>query len=111
MKIENIRLFLDVVRYGSINKAAEKNFIAQQNLSVTIKNMEKELGHTLLERTNAGITLTENGHNFLPMRQKNHRFLRRILKYFRPHLRKQHYSHLFHLGAKQMSRRFIRTYD
>ena len=42
MKIENIRLFLDVVRYGSINKAAEKNFIAQQNLSVTIKNMEKE---------------------------------------------------------------------
>lgn len=24
MKIENIRLFLDVVRYGSINKAAEK---------------------------------------------------------------------------------------
>ena len=45
MKIENIRLFLDVVRYGSINKAAEKNFIAQQNLSVTIKNMEKELAH------------------------------------------------------------------
>ena len=38
MKIENIRLFLDVVRYGSINKAAEKNFIAQQ--SVTIKKME-----------------------------------------------------------------------
>lgn len=70
MKIENIRLFLDVVRYGSINKAAEKNFIAQQNLSVTIKNMEKELGHTLLERTNAGITLTENGHNFYQCAEK-----------------------------------------
>ena len=70
MKIENIRLFLDIVRYGSINKAAEKNFIAQQNLSVTIKNMEKELGHTLLERTNAGITLTENGHNFYQCAEK-----------------------------------------
>ncbi len=65
MKIENIRLFLDVVQYGSINKAAEKNFIAQQNLSVIIKNMEKELNTTLLMRNNAGITLTYSGKEFL----------------------------------------------
>lgn len=69
MKIENIRLFLDVVQYGSINKAAEKNFIAQQNLSVIIKNMEKELNTTLFMRNNAGISLTDDGANFLKCAQ------------------------------------------
>lgn len=64
MKIENIRLFLEVVRYGSINKAAENNFLAQQNLSVIIKNMEAELGDKLLKRNNNGISLTENGKQF-----------------------------------------------
>lgn len=69
MKIENIRLFLDVVQYGSINKAAEKNFIAQQNLSVIIKNMEKELNTTLFMRNNVGISLTDNGNEFLKCAQ------------------------------------------
>lgn len=64
MKIENIRLFLEVVRCGSINKAAENNYIAQQNLSVIIKNMENELGDKLLKRNNTGIYLTENGQKF-----------------------------------------------
>lgn len=70
MKIENIRLFLDVVRYGSINKASEKNFIAQQNLSVIIKNMEKELDTTLFERNNTGIILTESGRQFFSCSEK-----------------------------------------
>ena len=39
MKIENIRLFLEVVQLGSINKAAEKLYISQQSLSTIMKNM------------------------------------------------------------------------
>ena len=71
MKIENIRLFLDVVRYGSINKASEKNFIAQQNLSVIIKNMEKELDTTLFERNNTGIILTKADGSSSPAPKKS----------------------------------------
>ena len=64
MKIENIRLFLEVVQLGSINKAAEKLYISQPNLSVIIKNMETELGVKLLVRNNTGIRLTTAGEAF-----------------------------------------------
>ena len=64
MKIENIRLFLEIVQSGSINKAAEKLYISQPNLSVIIKNMETELGVKLLVRNNTGIRLTTAGEAF-----------------------------------------------
>ena len=69
MKIENIRLFLAVVRTGSINKAAESLFISQQSLGVIIKGLEKELGLTLLARSRKGVRLTRQGEAFLPYAQ------------------------------------------
>ena len=69
MKIENIRLFLEVVQLGSINKAAEKLYISQQSLSTIMKNMEAELGVELLVRNHKGIALTADGEKFLACAQ------------------------------------------
>lgn len=64
MRIEDLKIFADVVRYHSINIAAEKNYMTSQNVSKIIKNMEKELGTVLLQRSTKGSTVTENGEQF-----------------------------------------------
>ena len=44
-----------------MNQAAKKLFMTQSSLSVAIGSLEKELGFLLLERTNAGVILTDKG--------------------------------------------------
>ncbi len=50
---------------GSFTRAAEKLFISQPSLSVAIKNIEKEIGAELFERTGSGIKLTEVGKEYI----------------------------------------------
>lgn len=65
MKIENLKIFIEVARIGNINKAADVLYLTHQNLSFIIRNMEKELGMTLFIRSRKGIQLTEDGVEFL----------------------------------------------
>ena len=64
MKVEMLRLFLAVAQCGNIQQAADENFISRQSLSVMLKNLERELGKTLLVRNNQGVLLTEEGRRF-----------------------------------------------
>lgn len=61
MKIEHLKCFLAVAKYGSINKAAKELFTSQPSLSAIIHSLESEIGHPLFERTTNGVTLTELG--------------------------------------------------
>ena len=51
MRIEDLKIFVDVVRYHSMNIAADKNFTTPQNLSKIIKRMEDELSVILFNRS------------------------------------------------------------
>ncbi len=53
--------FVIVADCGSINKASEKLFISQPNLSRSIHLLEKEMGRDLFIRTNKGVVLTPFG--------------------------------------------------
>ena len=64
MKIEHINLFIQVVESGSINQAAKHNFITQQGLSQTLKQIESELGIALFLRSHKGMQLTPEGEKF-----------------------------------------------
>ena len=64
MKLEHMRLFMEVVESGSISQAAENTFISQQGLSTALKQMEKELQLDLFYRSNKGVTLTDEGKQF-----------------------------------------------
>ena len=64
MKLEHIKLFIQVVESGSINQAAKHNFITQQGLSQTLKQIEAELGITLFLRSHKGMHLTPEGEKF-----------------------------------------------
>ncbi|NMA84458.1 MAG: LysR family transcriptional regulator [Epulopiscium sp.] len=61
MNISYLNQFVEVVKLGSISKAAEKNHLSQPALSQQIKLMEQMLNSTLLERSNRGVTLTQTG--------------------------------------------------
>lgn len=64
MTLQQLRYFIETVKHGSINKAAENLFISQPSLSIALKELEAEIGLDLLIRTPRGITLTIDGTEF-----------------------------------------------
>ena len=72
MNFMQLRYVEAVAEYGSLNKAATALYMSQPNLSGAIKNLEKELGVELFERSNTGMSLTDDGQDFL-------KYSRRIL--------------------------------
>ena len=65
MKTETLVYFLSIASTGSITKTAEQHFISQQAVSEHIKKLEKEFNITLLQKTQTGVKLTEQGQRFL----------------------------------------------
>lgn len=65
MNTQYLTYALEVERVGSISQAAQNLYIAQPNLSKSIKDLEKELGFTLFKRTSNGVQITEAGSEFL----------------------------------------------
>mgnify|MGYP000857817170 CR=1 FL=1 len=65
MDTKNLKYFVGVARYGSINQAAKAMYISQPQLSHIIKSIEEEVGFDLFQRTNQGVRLTRNGESFL----------------------------------------------
>jgi len=61
MELRVLQYFLAVAREGSISAAAEALHISQPTLSRQLKDLEEELGKTLLIRGNRKTTLTEDG--------------------------------------------------
>ena len=61
VRLEQIRYFLEIVRCGSLNKAAERLYISQPSLSKQLRHLEKEVGRELLTRNYDGIEVTPSG--------------------------------------------------
>ncbi len=65
MTLQQLKYFIEVVNSTSISKAAEHLFIAQPSLSAAMRDLERELGIELFSRAPKGITLTQDGAEFL----------------------------------------------
>ena len=65
MKIDQLRQLLEVSRTNSINQAAINLYISQPNLSLSLRNLEAEIGYPLLTRNNRGVALTPKGKQFV----------------------------------------------
>lgn len=70
MNIEHLEYLLEVYNCGSINKAAKYHYISQSHLSKIIKNLENELGYTLIIRSKSGLTFTHAGKVFIKSAEK-----------------------------------------
>ena len=65
MNLLYLRYAVEIAACGSLNKAAEKLYIGQPNLSRTLKELETSLGVTIFERTPKGMVVTPDGEIFL----------------------------------------------
>ncbi len=65
MRIQQLEYLEKIVETGSINEAAKQLFISQPSLSQAMKEMEKEYKIQLFYRTKLGITLTDEGREFI----------------------------------------------
>ena len=65
MTIIQLKYVITIAGSTSMREAAGKLFISQPALSVTIRELEEELGIKIFERNNKGIVLSEQGREFL----------------------------------------------
>lgn len=66
--LRQLQIFAVTAEAGSITTAAEQLFLSQTAVSLALRQLEKELGVTLLVRRRAhGITLTSTGKSLLPL--------------------------------------------
>lgn len=61
MRLDDLKYFQEVIKYGSISIAADKNYVSQSTLSTAINRLEKDLGVELFYRNNHGVISTELG--------------------------------------------------
>ena len=60
-RVRQLRIFCEAVRAGSVTAAAEHLGLTQPAVSLSVRELELELGAELLERTRAGVAVTPAG--------------------------------------------------
>lgn len=65
MTLKEIGYLLTVARCASISEAAKQLYVAQPSLTHAIQSVEKEVGFRIFERGRSGVTVTEQGEEFL----------------------------------------------
>jgi DNA-binding transcriptional LysR family regulator len=70
MNITQLKYVLAVAGSSSMREASTKLYVSQPALSASIKELEDELGILIFERTNKGISLTDDGREFLTYAKK-----------------------------------------
>ena len=64
MDFEQLETFLEVARYSSFSRAAEKRFRTQPAISSQIRALEEEVGAKLLDRSGGKVSITASGKLF-----------------------------------------------
>ncbi len=100
MTLQQLHYVITVSETGSLNKAAEILYISQPSLTGSVQALENELGITIFHRSGRGMTLTNDGLEFIThARQVYHQYELLLDKYGNSeHIKKkfgistQHYS-------------------
>lgn len=93
MTFQQLSFVVEVARCESINKAAERLYTSQSNVSNSIKALEEELGIQIFLRTKKGVSVTGEGREFLSYAQEiinKKSFVENL--YAKSHFRKQYFS-------------------
>lgn len=65
MTLTQLNYFITIAETKSLNKAADQLYVSQPSLTNSMKELEKELGIILFFRSGRGVTLTNDGTEFL----------------------------------------------
>ena len=64
IRLRHIQAFVEIIRQGSLKRAAEALFLTQPAISRTIAELEEIAGARLMTRSRRGVTLTPQGEFF-----------------------------------------------
>lgn len=70
LNITQLKYVLEAAASNSMREASTKLYVTQPALSASIRELEDELGILIFERTNKGISLTDEGREFLAYAKK-----------------------------------------
>lgn len=70
MTFQQLTYVVEVARCASINKAAERLYTHQSNVSSVLRQLEDELGIQIFRRSHKGVSLTDAGREFLAHAQE-----------------------------------------
>ena len=65
MTLQQLKYAIAVADTGNITEASRKVFISQPSLTAAIRELEEEMGITIFSRSNKGVTVTNEGDDFL----------------------------------------------
>ncbi len=65
MTLQQLKYIATIAATGSLSNAAKELFISQPSLTKSVKELEKEMGITIFDRTNRGISVSKEGEVFL----------------------------------------------
>ncbi len=65
MTLQQIRYIVEISRHDSISQTAAALFVTQPSISKAVRELEEELGITILKRNNKGIVFTPEGLELL----------------------------------------------
>ena len=119
MTIQQIYYVITIADMGSLNKASEVLYVAQPSLTSAVQELERELGITIFFRSGRGVTLTNEGEDFLAYaRPLYQQYAALSEKYGKGGVRKkkfgvsmQHYSFAVKSFAKLMERYSTAEYE
>ena len=70
MNIQQLRYVVAIANSGTFREAAEKMYVSQPSLSISVRDLEKELGFKIFRRTSSGTFLTRRGMEFYEKAQE-----------------------------------------
>src|SRR5262245_55504972 len=70
MNTDQLSLFLAIVRYRSLSRAAAELDLGQATVSERLKALEAEVGTPLFARQGRGVSLSPAGEAFLPYAER-----------------------------------------
>lgn len=65
MTLQQLKYSIKISETGSLNKAAEALYVAQPSLTKSLQELEKEIGIQIFNRSGRGVTLTNDGTEFV----------------------------------------------
>ena len=70
MNIQQLRYVVAIANSGTFREAADKMYVSQPSLSISVRDLEKELGFKIFRRTSSGTFLTRRGMEFYEKAQE-----------------------------------------
>ena len=119
MTLQQLRYAVCIAKNKSMNKAAAELFISQPSLSVTIRDLEEEIGFPLFQRSSRGIVITAEGEDFLgyarqmieQYRLMEEKFIEKKMQKQKFSVSMQHYSFAVKAFVETVKRAGMENYE